>query len=53
MHFMKKKSKVYYLISKKKYSISINIQNLIHHFKGPTKNIDFNDFIDFETLLII
>ena len=52
MHFMKKKNKVYHLISKK-YSISINIQNLIHHFKGPTKNIDFNDFIDFETILMI
>ena len=25
---------------------SVNFQNLIHHFKGPTKEIDFNDLID-------
>ena len=25
---------------------TINFQNLIYHFKGPTKKIDFNDFID-------
>ena len=29
---------------------SVNFQNLIYHFKGPTKDIDFNDFIDAETL---
>ena len=27
---------------------SVNFQNFIYHFKGPTK--DFNDFIDAETL---
>ena len=62
MRFLEKK-KIYHLISKKKYSIIIlrknwknwklhsgNYQNLIYHFKGPTKDIDFNDFIDVETL---
>ena len=65
MRFLKKK-KVYHLISKKKYKFynlvaertveieklhnSVNFQNLIHHFKVPTKDIDFNDFIDAETL---
>ena len=29
---------------------SVNFQNLIYHFKGPTKEIDFNDLIDAETL---
>ena len=30
---------------------SVNLQNLIYHFKGLTKDIkDFNDFIDTETL---
>ena len=54
--------KVYHLIIKKEYSIillqkeleklynSFNFQNLIYHFKGPTKDIDFNNFIDAEIL---
>ena len=25
---------------------SINFQKLIYHFKGPTKDINFNNFID-------
>ena len=25
---------------------SVNFQNFIYHFKGPTKGIDFNNFID-------
>ena len=25
---------------------SVNFQNLIYHFKGPTKYINFNNFID-------
>ena len=29
---------------------SVNFQNLIYHFMGPTKDIYFNDFIDAETL---
>ena len=29
---------------------TINFQNLIYHFKGPTKKIDLNDFIDAEIL---
>ena len=29
---------------------SFNFQNLIYHFKVPTKDIDFNNFIDAETL---
>ena len=52
------------MISKKKYSIilfrkgveklkklhsTVNLQNWIYHFKGPTKNIDFNGFINDET----
>ena len=59
------KEKSTLLDSKKKYSIillrkktgeieklhnSVNFQNLIYHFKGPTKDIDFNDFTDAETL---
>ena len=59
-----KKKKVYRFISKKKfYNLvvertekieklhnSVNFQNLIYHFMGPTKDIYFNDFIDAETL---
>ena len=29
---------------------SVHLQNLIYDFKSPTKDIDFNDFIDTETL---
>ena len=29
---------------------SVNFENLICYFKGPTKNIVFNDIIDAETL---
>ena len=29
---------------------SVTFQNLVYHFKGPTRNIDFNDFIYPETL---
>ena len=29
---------------------SVNFQNLVYHFKDPTKDIDFNDFVDAETL---
>ena len=29
---------------------SANFQNLIYHFKGPTKDIDFNNLIDAATL---
>ena len=29
---------------------SFNVQNLIYHFKGPTKELNFNNFIDTETL---
>ena len=29
---------------------SFNFQNLIYHFKGPTKDKNFNDFIHAETL---
>ena len=29
---------------------SVQFPKLIYHFKGPTKDIDFNDFIDAETL---
>ena len=28
---------------------SVNFRNSIYHFKCPTKDIDFNDFIDVET----
>ena len=62
MRLLKKNKKVYCLISKKKYLVaernaeieklhnSANFQNLIYHFKDPTKDIAFNDFIDAETL---
>ena len=30
---------------------SVNFQNLINHFKGPPKDIDFNDFTDAITLI--
>ena len=29
---------------------SVNFKDLIYHFKGPTKDIDFNNFIDAETV---
>ena len=29
---------------------SVHFQNLIYHFKSPSKDIDFNDLIDAETL---
>ena len=29
---------------------SVNFQNFIYHFKGPTKGIGFNNFIDVEIL---
>ena len=29
---------------------SVNFENLIYHFKGSTKDLDFSDFIDSETL---
>ena len=32
-----------------KFDNSVNFQILIYNFKGPTKNIDFNDFIDART----
>ena len=47
MCLMKKKKKIYHLISKNKYFI-ILLQ--IYHLKGPPKDIYFNDFIDAETL---
>ena len=34
----------------KKLRNSINFQNLIDHFKSPTKDVNFNDFIDAEAL---
>ena len=34
----------------KKLHNSVNFQNVVYHFKYPTKNIDFIDFIDAETL---
>ena len=33
-----------------KFHNSVNFQNLAYHFKGPTKGIDSNDFIDAKTL---
>ena len=44
MHSLKKK-KVYHLIKKKKYSIILLLKT-IYHFKGSTKNIGFNNFIE-------
>ena len=29
---------------------SVTFQNLVYHYKGPIKDIDFNDFIEAETL---
>ena len=64
MRFLKMK-KIYHLISKKETFYnpvaertgeienlhnSVNFHNLVYHFKGPIKNINFNDFIDIETL---
>ena len=34
----------------KKLRNSINFQNLIDHCKSPTKDVNFNDFIDAEAL---
>ena len=34
----------------KKLRNSINFQNLIDHFKSPTKDVNFDDFIDAEVL---
>ena len=31
---------------------SVNSQSLIHHFKGPTKDVVFNDFIDTENVFV-
>ena len=50
----KQKEIFYYLVAERtgeiqKLHSSVNSQNLIYHFKGPTKDIDFNDFIDVET----
>ena len=53
------------MTSEKKYSViffrkeleklkilhdTVNFQNLVYHFKSPTINIDFNDFIDVEKI---
>ena len=35
-----------------KLHTSVNCENLIYHLKGTTKDIDFNDFIDAETLFL-
>ena len=34
----------------KKLHNNFDFQNLMYHFKGPTKDINFNDLIDAETL---
>ena len=44
MHSLKKK-KVYHLIRKKKHSIILLLKTK-YDFKGSTKNIGFNDFIE-------
>ena len=61
--FDDKEEKIYHLVSKKIYDPvaertgeieklhnSVNFQNLLYHFEGPTKDIDFNDFINAEIL---
>ena len=51
----KQKEMFYKLVAEKTGEIeklydSVNFQNLVHQFKGPTKNINCNDFIDADTL---
>ena len=49
----KKKKRLYNLVAERTGKIqklhnSVNFQNLMDHFKSPTKNIAFSDFIDAE-----
>ena len=58
MHLLKKKKKIYHLISKEKYSVTLlqeelekfNVVSLIYHFNDSTKSIDHNYLVHTETL---
>ena len=58
MHLLKKKKKIYHLISREKYSVTLlqeelekfNVVSLIYHFNDSTKSIDHNYLVHTETL---
>ena len=58
MHLLKKKKKIYHLISREKYSVTLlqeelekfNVVSLIYHFNDSTKSIDHNYLAHTETL---
>ena len=58
MHLLKKKKKIYHLISRKKYFVTLlqeelekfNVVSLIYHFNDSTKSIDHNYLVHTETL---
>ena len=58
MHLLKKKKKIYHLISREKYFVTLlqkelekfNVVSLIYHFNDSTKSIDHNYLAHTETL---
>ena len=58
MHLLKKKKKIYHLISREKYFVTLlqeelekfNVVSLIYHFNDSTKGIDHNYLVHTETL---
>ena len=58
MHLLKKKKKIYHLISREKYFVTLlqkelekfNVVSLIYHFNDSTKSIDHNYLVHTETL---
>ena len=58
MHLLKKKKKIYHLISREKYSVTLlqeelekfNVVSLIYHFNDSTKSVDHNYLVHTETL---
>ena len=58
MHLLEKKKKIYHLISREKYFVTLlqeelekfNVVSLIYHFNDSTKSIDHNYLVHTETL---
>ena len=58
MHLLKKKKKIYHLISREKYFVTLlqkelekfNVVSLIYHFNDSTKSVDHNYLVHTETL---
>ena len=58
MHLLKKKKKIYHLINREKYFVTLlqeelekfNVVSLIYHFNDSTKSVDHNYLVHTETL---